>query len=133
MKTLDGWQRLGLMLTVLWLSGIAMFTAYEWRAVSSGDSPTVFVVLRDAKTQKEFGQLSISEIRRLGELTLQKSRSAEAEPGNAGEAKMVLAANPEPALRYFRIAMWIFLPVVCFWVCFVGVRWVAAGFRRPNP
>jgi hypothetical protein len=132
MGTLDGWQRLGLTITAIWLGSIVLFTASEWRAVSGGDGPTVFVVLRDAKTQKEFGQLSINEIRELGELTLEKSRAAQAEPGDAEEAKMLLAANPEPALRYFQIATWIFLPLICFWLCFVGVRWVAAGFRGPD-
>ena len=129
MKTLCGWERLAVALSALWVSGIFLFTAYEYQAVISGDSPIKFVVLRDAKTQEEFGGLSVSEVKELGELALKKSLSPEGEPGDAEEAKLHLAASPEPVLRYSKMSVWIVVPVVCFWAFFIGVRWVAAGFR----
>lgn len=80
MKILSGWQRLGIALTVLLVSGIFLFTAYEYQEVSSGDGPRKFVILRDTKIQREFGGLSIGEVKELGELTLKKSLSSAAEP-----------------------------------------------------
>ena len=131
-KALDGWQRLGVVLMLLWLTGVIFFTTYEYQAVSRGDSPTRFVVLRDAQTHRKFGRLSLSEVKELGELTLRKSLSPQAEPGDAEEARFLLAATPQPVLHYETIATWVMLPVACFWALFASVRWVAAGFRKPT-
>jgi hypothetical protein len=133
MSKLDGWQRLAVVLTLTWAAGLLTYIAYEWHAVSDGESPTMFVVLRDAKTQKEFGRLSTSEINELGRLTHERSLSSQAEPGDAEEAKFLLAASPDPTMRYARVIGWIFLPIVCFWAFFLGIRWVVAGFRRVAP
>lgn len=129
MKALDGWYRLGVFLTTVWAAGVALAATYEYAKVSQGDSPIFrFVVLRDANTNTQFGGLSASEIKELGELALKKSRSSEAEPGDAEQAKLYLSARPQPFVRYGRLVFRILAPVVGFWLLFFGIRWVARGF-----
>ena len=121
---------MGIVFTIVWVAGVTLFAAYEFQAVSDGDNPKTFVVLRDVNSQKEFGGLSAKEIKEFGRLTLKKSQSSQAEPTDADEAKFLLAANPKPALRYSQLALWIALPVLCAWAVFIGIRW--ATREPPN-
>ena len=130
MTRLDGWQRLGVVLSVLWAVAVMLLAAYEYHVVSDGHGPVKFVVLRDVNSQREFGELSASEVREMGRDVLKKSRSGRAEAGDAENAKLLLAAEPKAVFRYFQLSLWIIVPIGCFWLFFVAVRWIAAGFRK---
>jgi hypothetical protein len=128
---MNGWFRLAVFLSGLWVCGVLLFAAYEYHSISRGGSPRAdFVHLRDSKTGADLGRLSMSEVKEFGELAQKKSRSPAGDQDDAAIAKRLLAAEPEPFFHYLAIFCWSFIPLVCFWVVFIGVRWVAAGFRK---
>src|SRR5215831_12926434 len=130
----DSWQRVGLVLTMLWAAGVVLLTIYQYEAVSNGARPTRLIGLRDVKSGEEFN-LSRGEIKELGRLVLKKSLSADAEPGDNTEAKFLLAAEPKPILHHSWIALWIILPAACLWGFLLGSRWLAGRYkwRRERP
>lgn len=133
---MNGWTRLGILVSLLWISFLLLFAGYEYRALSRGDKASIGLIgLRDARTHRAFGRLSKSEIKKYGELMLEKSRrQAIAEPGDAQEAQTFLSASPQPSFRYPTIALWTLVPIAAFWALFLGIEWVWAGFlRRGNP
>ena len=127
---LSGWTRLLIVLSGIWIVCVAALVEVDRGRALDDERPWGLVALRDNKTGETFGRLRRSEIRRLGELTLKKSKSADAEPGDADEAKRLIEAEPEPALAVARIAIWIVVPVVTLWVLYGCLLWVRAGFAR---
>ena len=128
---MNGWLRLAIFLSAFWVGSILLLTAHEYRSVSRGGGPRAdFVHLRDSKTGEDLGSLSLSEVKELGELAQEKSRTPKGDPTDAANAKLLLAAEPVPFINYRIVLYWVFLPVVIFWVLFIGIRWVAAGFRK---
>ena len=130
MNKLTGWQRLLMVISVVWVAGVLFRAGYDYQAVADGGDATLLVCLQDAKTGRSFCRLSRDEIRELGELTLQRSRSSEAQPTDAKEAKLILEAEPRPLLRYRVIALLAVLPATILWVLYACLLWVTAGFRR---
>ena len=127
---LSGWSRILVVLSCTWIAGIAALVEVDRRRVLDDERPWGLMTLRDKKTDTTFGSLRSSEIRRLGELTLKKSKSADAEPGDAEEAKRLMEVKPEPAAAGALIAAWALIPVVGLWVLYGCLLWVRAGFVR---
>lgn len=130
MKIFDGWQRVGIVLSLSWTISIALYVLYEYRDISAGGIPVKFVQLYDLNTKEDIGDISLSDVKYFGKLALEASNSSSADPADAKNAKFLLEAKPEPILRISRIAAWVMLPVFLFWAIFIGVRWVARGFRN---
>ena len=127
---LSGWARILIVLSGIWIASVAALAEVDRRRVINDERPWGLVTLRDTKTSETFGSLRKSEIHRLGELTLKKSKSADAEPGDADEAKRLMEADPEPALAAAQIATWMLAPVGIMWVLYGCLLWVRAGFAR---
>jgi hypothetical protein len=130
MKTFTGWQRLLIVISVVWVSGVVLLASYEYQVVTDGNDAKIFVSLKDTKTGRRFGDLSRYDIKRLGELHLKRSKSSNAEPTDAEEGKFFLEAEPTPLMRYRAIACWAILPVIFLWVLYATTSWIAAGFRK---
>ncbi len=130
-ESMNGWLRLAIFLTAFWVGSVLFFTAHQYRSVSRGGSPlTDFVHLRDSKTGDDFGRLSFSEVQEYGELSERRSRSPQGEAKDAANAKRLLAAKPVPFIDYWIVLYWAVIPVLVFWMFFIGIRWVAAGFQK---
>ena len=127
---LSGWTRILIVLSGIWIASVAALAEVDRRRVLDDNRPWGLVTLRDSMTNESFGSLRKSEIRRLGELTLKKSESANAEPGDASEAKRIMGAEPEPALAAAQIAAWMLTPVAIMWALYGCLIWVRAGFTR---
>ena len=127
---LSGWTRILIVLSGIWIASVVALVEVDRRRVLDDERPWGLVTLRDNKTSETYGGLRKSEIRRLGELTLKKSKSADAEPADTDEAKRLIEADPEPALAGARIAAWMLVPVAILWVLYGCLLWVRAGFAR---
>jgi hypothetical protein len=127
---LKGWGRILIVLSGAWIAAVAALAELDRRRVLDDERPWGLVVLRDNKTGETFGSLRRSEIRRLGELTLKKSKSSDAQPEDAGEAKRLMEAAPEPEYAGAQIATLLLVPVTILWVLYGCFLWVRAGFAR---
>ena len=94
---LSGWTRILIVLSGIWIISVTALVELDRRRLLDDETAWGFTVLRDKKTGETFGALRRSEIRRLGELTLKRSQSVDAELGDADEAKLLLEVDPEPA------------------------------------
>src|SRR4051812_43844165 len=104
---MSGWLRLGIFLSVLWAGGTMFFAGYEYHSVSRGGSSMAgFVHIRDAKTGKDLGRLSMAEVTEFGKLAQERSRSPQGDLGDAAAAKLLLSAEPVPYLNYMAVLSW---------------------------
>ena len=131
MKSLNGWQRLAIVLTFAWAVRIFLFSLYEYQEVTSGKSPTKFIQLEDTRTKKDLGNLPLAEVKEFGQLAREKGMSPAADPEDAKTADFLLAAVPEARLRVGTLITWISLPLILLWAFLIGTRWIAVGFSKP--
>ena len=129
MMRLSGWARIFIVASGLWLVAVGAASELDRQRLLDNQAPWGLVTLRDPNTGETFGYLSKPELRELGELVLKKSKSSDAEPGDAEEAKRLLEAQPTPSFLPLRILTWSLVPVVALWILYGCFLWVRAGFR----
>jgi len=103
---LGGWQRIGIVLSALWILAVAAYAVFE--LASGPDSAMLLIQMVVSKTGEPITVLD----------------------GNAYRDLVPV----EPKLLVGRLLIALFVPVVTAWVlayaCAWAVRWVIAGFRR---
>src|SRR3990172_3396073 len=108
---LNGWQRIGVVLSVVWALSIGGLGALEY--AQEGDPTHYFVdtVKLDLPPAKDVNR-----------------------PGRLLSFEEVVGYRVEHHFRTDRLIVVILVPVILFWaiayVCVLVVRWVAAGFRK---
>ena len=126
---LSGWARILILVSGLWLVAVGAASELDRQRLLDGQAPWGLATLRDPNTGQTFGYLSKPELRELGELVLKKSKSSDAEPGDAEEAKRLLEARATPSFVPLRILLWWLVPVVVLWILYGCLLWIRAGFR----
>jgi len=103
MKTLHtGWKRFGISISLIWGAIIVSFVIFEWITVPTPEGYFVKAVIE--KTGEPFSTLS----------------------GNPF-ADLVPVV---PRLKYLTCVLWLFSPVLCFWLIFFLIFWVIEGFKN---
>jgi len=105
----NGWQRIGIVLSVAWLVFLAMDVASEYTGAYSG--------------HREFVRMKV----------VRPPASASSSPDGSLSLDEVLGVR-EPRVRWRHLAIASLVPIGAGWVlayAFVyTVRWIAAGFQR---
>jgi hypothetical protein len=107
-RRLNGWQRLGIVLSVLWIAAVFAYALVE---LSRGP----------------FSAKLLTEI-------VPSTTRESIKPSVKGDSDVVLAPV-EPRLIAVRIAIAVAVPVVAGWsfvyLLVLVARWIGAGFRKP--
>lgn len=130
MKHLDGWRRLLIVLSSLWILTVFGLTVRDYEVVDRDGNTTVFVGLQDSNTGKSFGSLTRKEIQRLAELLERSAHSSNAEPRDTEDAAYLLAVQLQPKVRMRNVSMAILVPVALLWFLYICAVWVIAGFKQ---
>lgn len=112
MNRINGWQRIGIVLSVAWVLSVGGYGAFEH--VKGGETyyfvDTVKVNLPQAKDLVGHGPFSDEE---------------------------VFGYRIERHFKFDRLIAAMLVPVALFWVlayiCVYVARWIMAGFRKNNP
>jgi hypothetical protein len=105
---LNGWQRIGVILSMLWVVSIASYVAYEYRKGSFSSS--IFIEVVASKTGESMRQFKTNQFSDL--------------------------IPVETKLKYHQILYCLFLPLLLSWLGVYLVvyfyKWIAAGFKNNN-
>lgn len=124
-SSLTGWQRLGILLSVLWVIGILLFTVQQFLSVRASLA-NPFPEYLEFKDYYFVGYFQIQIKEMLPARTVSR----------------VLRENPylsflfEPRIKVFNVSLLILAPILVGWVFIYGlfsaVTWVRQGFDRSS-
>ena len=104
-RRLNGWQRIGVVLSALWILIVSGYAIFE--LMQGPNSAMLFVQMVVSKTQEPVSALAGNQFRDL--------------------------VPVEAQLRYGRLIIVVIMPVAVGWVLASGlvwtIRWIAGGFR----
>ena len=112
-----GWQRLGIVLSVLWVLGVGGKAIGDYERVSSGGMPFGgFAVVKEVSTGKTYNKTREEVLK----LTTQEGHIVFLNEATAVTLKIAVLSQV------------LVLPLLFFWAAFFTLRWVVAGFRKPT-